>query len=54
MSVERVSIKSKPALPTEIDGEALGTTPLEAEAVPGGALLVVPETYQPGGTTQAG
>lgn len=54
MSVERVSIKAKPALPTQIDGEALGTTPLEAEAVPGGALLVVPETYQPGGTTQAG
>lgn len=46
LSVERVSITAKPALPTEIDGEALGTTPLEAEAVPNGALLIVPEAYQ--------
>jgi diacylglycerol kinase (ATP) len=49
-SVERVSIDAKPKLPTEIDGEALGTTPLHAEAVPGGALLMVPESYQPGGS----
>ncbi len=46
LSVERVSIKAKPPLPTQIDGEALGTTPLTIEAIPNGALLVVPESYQ--------
>jgi YegS/Rv2252/BmrU family lipid kinase len=49
LSVEQVMINAKPALPTQIDGEALGTTPLHAQAVPGGALLVVPQTYQPAG-----
>lgn len=47
LSVEEISIVSKPPLPTQIDGEALGTTPLRAKAVPGGALLLVPETYEP-------
>lgn len=51
LSVERVSIKAKPALPTQVDGEPLGTTPLLAHAVPGGALLMVPETYNPGGAS---
>ncbi len=46
LSVEHVSIKAKPALPTQVDGEALGTTPLEAVAVPGGAVLLVPASYQ--------
>ena len=50
LSVERVTIKAKPPLPTQIDGEALGTTPLHAVSVPKGALLLVPQTYQPGGT----
>ncbi len=54
LSVQHVSIKAKPALPTEIDGEPLGTTPLEAEAVPGGALLLVPQTYVAAETVQAG
>jgi diacylglycerol kinase family enzyme len=49
LSVKEISIVSKPALPTQIDGEALGTTPLRAKAVPGGALLLVPETYEPAG-----
>jgi diacylglycerol kinase (ATP) len=54
LSVERVSITAKPPLPTQVDGEALGTTPLEAHAVPRGALLLVPEDYQPAATTDNG
>jgi diacylglycerol kinase (ATP) len=54
LSVEQVTVNAKPALPTQIDGEALGTTPLHAQAVPGGALLLVPQTYQPGGDDAAG
>ncbi len=46
LRVERVSIKAKPALPTEIDGEALGETPLIIETVPGGALLLVSAEYK--------
>ncbi|MFV9507492.1 MAG: diacylglycerol/lipid kinase family protein [Oscillochloridaceae bacterium umkhey_bin13] len=34
-----------PPLPTQLDGELLGTTPLEVETIPGGALLVVPQAY---------
>jgi YegS/Rv2252/BmrU family lipid kinase len=49
LSVEKVTINAKPPLPTQIDGEALGTTPLHAVSVPGGALLLVPQTYRPGG-----
>ena len=45
-SVARVAITAKPPLPTQIDGEALGTTPLEVIAVPGGAVLLVPASYQ--------
>ena len=46
-SASRVRITARPPLPTQIDGEELGTTPLYAEAVPQGALLVVPQEYQP-------
>ena len=53
LSVQSVTIKAKPPLPTQIDGEPLGITPLHAEAVPNGALLVVPQTYVPGGEGQA-
>jgi diacylglycerol kinase (ATP) len=49
LSVEQVTITAKPALPTQIDGEAFGTTPLHAHAVPGGAVLLVPQSYQPAG-----
>lgn len=47
LSASRVRITARPPLPTEIDGEQLGTTPLYAEAVPNGALLVVGQDYQP-------
>lgn len=47
MSAERVTIRAQPPLPTQIDGEELGGTPLYAEAVPDGALLVVGPDYEP-------
>lgn len=47
LSAERISINARPALPTQLDGEALGETPLRIEAVPNGALLVVPQSYLP-------
>ncbi|MBV9790873.1 MAG: diacylglycerol kinase family lipid kinase [Chloroflexi bacterium] len=46
-SASKVKITTRPALPTQIDGEELGTTPLYVEAVPQGALLIVPQDYQP-------
>ncbi len=46
LSGSRVRISAKPPLPTQIDGEQLGTTPLYVEAVPKGALLIVPQAYQ--------
>lgn len=45
LSASRIRISARPALPTQIDGEQLGTTPLEVEAVPEGALLIVPQAY---------
>lgn len=45
LSASRIRVSARPPLPTQLDGEQLGTTPLEVEAVPGGALLVVPQTY---------
>ncbi len=45
-SASRVRVTAQPPLPTEIDGEELGQTPLYAEAVPQGALLLVPQDYQ--------
>ena len=47
LSASRISIVTKPTMPTEIDGEVLGTTPLRIEAVPNGARLVVPQSYRP-------
>lgn len=46
-SASKVKITTRPPLPTQIDGEELGTTPLYVEAVPEGALLIVPQEYQP-------
>jgi len=46
-SASTVRITARPPLPTQIDGEELGTTPLYAEAVPEGALLIVPQEYEP-------
>lgn len=44
---KRVKISSSPPLPTQIDGDELDTTPLEAEIVPGGVRVLVPESYDP-------
>jgi diacylglycerol kinase family enzyme len=46
LSATRVRLTAVPPLPTEIDGEQLGKTPLYVEAVPKGALLLVPQEYQ--------
>lgn len=46
MSATRVRVSAQPPLPTQIDGEQLGTTPLYAEAVPNGALLIVGPNYK--------
>ncbi|HMQ33611.1 MAG TPA: diacylglycerol kinase family lipid kinase [Chloroflexaceae bacterium] len=45
MTASRIRVSTRPALPTQLDGEQLGSTPLEVEAVPDGALLIVPPTY---------
>lgn len=45
LTASRISLKTRPPLPTQIDGEQLGRTPLEVEAVPEGALLIVPQSY---------
>lgn len=52
LSASRVRITAKPPLPVQIDGEQVGETPLYAEAVPEGALLVVPQDYRPVKETQ--
>lgn len=44
-SAERVRVTADPPLEVQIDGETLGETPFEAEVVPSGALLVVPQSY---------
>lgn len=44
-TVERARLEADPPLKVEIDGEAIGTTPIEVVAVPDGALLVVPRSY---------
>jgi diacylglycerol kinase (ATP) len=46
MSASRIRLTARPPLPTQIDGEELGVTPLEVEAVPDGALLIVPDSYR--------
>lgn len=45
LSASRIRVTARPTLPTQIDGEQLGRTPLEVEAVPAAALLIVPQTY---------
>ncbi len=44
---KRVVISSRPPLPTQIDGDSLGETPLEVVVVPGGVRVLVPESYDP-------
>lgn len=43
----RVRIDSGRPLPVQIDGDPFGTTPLEAEVVPDGVLVLVPQRYVP-------
>lgn len=42
LRAREVRIESEPGVVTEVDGEVLGTTPLEARAVPGGVSVLVP------------
>ena len=42
-----IAITATPPLPVQVDGEMLGSTPLAAQVVPGGALLVVPPPAEP-------
>lgn len=44
-SASRIRIEARPPLKVQIDGETVGETPLYAEAVPDGALLIVPAAY---------
>lgn len=42
---QRVRVDADPPLEAQVDGERAGTTPFEAEVVPGGAWVMVPRTY---------
>ncbi len=44
---KKVRISAETPLPTQIDGDPLGQTPLEVEVVPNGVLVLVPESYEP-------
>lgn len=44
---KRVEISARPPMPTQIDGDELGDTPLEVVVVPGGVKVLVPESYDP-------
>jgi len=44
-SASRIRIAAIPPLEVQVDGEALGRTPLDAEVRPGGATMVVPIAY---------
>lgn len=44
-SASSFRVTATPPLEVQIDGEAIGKTPLYAEAVPDGALLIVPAAY---------
>lgn len=44
---KKVKISARPGMPTQIDGDELGDTPLEVEVVPGGVRVLVPEGYDP-------
>ena len=43
----KVRISAETPLPTQIDGDPLGETPLEVEVVPDGVLMLVPNDYEP-------
>ena len=44
---KKIKISARPTLPTEIDGDELGKTPLEVEVIPNGVRVLVPESYDP-------
>lgn len=44
-SASSIRVTAAPPLEVQIDGESIGQTPLYAEAVPDGALLIVTEAY---------
>ncbi len=44
-SASSIRVTATPPLEVQIDGESIGMTPLYAEAVPNGTLLIVPEDY---------
>lgn len=44
-SASSFRVTATPPLEVQIDGESIGKTPLYAEAVPDGALLIVPAAY---------
>ena len=43
----KVRIGAETPLPTQIDGDPLGQTPLEVEVVPNGVKMLVPDHYEP-------
>lgn len=45
-SASKIRVSAYPPLPTQIDGEPLGTTPLRVEIIPNGISLIVPQDYQ--------
>jgi diacylglycerol kinase (ATP) len=38
-----VAVESDPPMPTQVDGEVLGSTPLTARSIPGGVQVLVPK-----------
>lgn len=44
-SAASIKVTATPPLEVQIDGESIGKTPLYAEAIPDGALLMVPQAY---------
>jgi YegS/Rv2252/BmrU family lipid kinase len=42
----QIRVSAYPPLPTEIDGESLGNTPLRIKIIPNGISLIVPQDYQ--------
>lgn len=46
LSAERLKIEAWPPLQLQIDGEAIGTTPLTVEVVADGVRLIVPDEYR--------
>ena len=42
---EHIRVEAEPSLKLEIDGEPIGETPFEAQVVPAGAVLIVPQKY---------